>query len=397
MAQGKPAAGHITIAARQQSGHIEIMITDDGCGIRTEKLCQRLIKRGIFPKEHLHQMEEAEIVNTIFLPGVSTSEIITDISGRGFGMDIVKTEIEQLKGSVALTSQPGKGTQCVLTLPVTLTTLRCLIFSSRGQQFAVPIDTIEETLHISQTECIQVVGHDAIRLRNQMVYIVALADTLQLPRTAFHDPEKMFVLVARSGTKRIGFIVDEILDEQDVVVKQLPTHMRRLKTIAGVSISGENRIVLIVHIPEIIKHIKHTLAEHDVSTPEKAVLSRPKILVVEDSVNTGEIEKLILESQGYDVEVMQDGADALEHINHSRYDLIVTDVEMPGMDGFSLTEHVRNLPSYAHIPIVIVTSLEREADKRRGIQVGADAYITKGDFEQTHLVETVKSLLQVAT
>jgi CheY-like chemotaxis protein len=173
--------------------------------------------------------------------------------------------------------------------------------------------------------------------------------------------------------------------------------MRRLKTIAGATISSRNTIILILHIPEIIKHTSRVIAGCDVSTPEKAAFSRPRILVVEDSASTGEIEKLILESQGYHVELVQNGPDALKYINNSPYDLIVTDIEMPGMDGFRLTEHVRNLPNYAHIPIVIVTSLEREADKRRGIQVGADAYITKGDFEQTYLVETVKSLLQAAT
>lgn len=392
---GKSETGHVTIQARQESGHVEIVISDDGRGLQTEKLRQRLVKRGMFSEEQVQQMEESEVHDTIFLPGISTSEIITDISGRGFGMDIVKTDIEQLKGTVVLNSSPGQGTQCILTLPVTLTTLRCLIIAARGSQFAVPIDSIEETLHISHADCIHVVGHDAIRLRNQMIYITPLAEILRLPRFPQQAPEKLFVLIAHSAGKRIGLVVDEIIDEQDVVVKQLPAHMQNLKTVAGATISGDNTLVLILHIPEIVKLVgRTTVTRGDVRETIHPV-TRTTILLVEDSVNTAEIERSILEEQGYAVDVVHDGLTALEQVNKASYDLIVTDIEMPGMDGFSLTEHIRSLPNYRHLPIIIVTSLERDADKRRGIQVGADAYITKGDFEQTRLIETIRSLIQV--
>lgn len=391
--QGKPPIGRITIQARQHSGHVELRITDDGRGIQTEKLRQRLITRGLRSEEQVRKMDDAEVMDTVFWPGTSTSDIITDISGRGFGMDIVKTEIERLKGSVMLTSQAGEGTQCLFSLPVTSTTLRCLIVTAGGDQFAIPIESIEETLYISHHECIQVVEHDAIRLRNQMIYVVPLANLLQLPRTSKQRSDKVFILIAHSAGKRVGLIVDDILDEQDVVVKQLPTHIRSLKTVAGATISGENAVVLILHIPEIISLVGHTTERRDAAGFAASSTTQARILLVEDSVSTSEIEKLILESQGYRVDVASDGLTALRELEKVAYDAIITDIEMPGLDGFSLTEHIRQLPDYRQVPIIIVTSLERDSDKQRGIQVGADAYITKGDFEQSRLVETIKSLL----
>jgi two-component system chemotaxis sensor kinase CheA len=394
--QGKPATGVVAINASQKSGHIEITITDDGRGVQTEKLKQRLIKREIITEERAQTLEDGDLINMIFLPGVSTSEIITDISGRGLGMEIVKADIEQLKGSVSFSSKQGQGTRCVLTLPMTLTTLRSLIILSQNKQFAIPINSIEETLQIPSQDFIQVVDHQAIRLRNQIIYVIDLADVLGLPKKGVRHWEQVFILIARSGEKRVGLIVDEILDEQDVVVKQLPAHMQKVKTIAGATISSDNTIILILHIPEIVSLVKHATGQFQDGKYMLQDVTRPRILVVEDSLNTGEIEKMILETYGYEVDIAKDGVDALEHLEKSTYDLIVTDIEMPRMDGFTLTERLRSMPKYAEIPIILVTSLERESDKKRGIQVGADAYIMKGDFEQKSLIETVKSLIRVA-
>ncbi len=393
-ALGKPATGLITINAYHRSGHIKIEIHDDGRGIQQEKLKQRAIQRELLSTETARTLSETELLNLVFLPRVSTSDLITDISGRGVGMDIVKTNIEQLKGFVSLSSRPGQGTSCMLTLPVTLTTLRSLIISSQNTRFAIPINSIEETLQIPAHKFIQVVEHTAIRLRNQIIYVVNLADVLGFASKKNELQEQQFVLIARADGKRIGLIVDGILDEQDVVVKQLPTHMQHVKIIAGATISSDNRIILILHIPEIVEFVKQaTIKAREDPLAEETEGGSPRILVVEDSLSTGEIEKRILESYGYQVDLAKDGVDALEQAEGVQYDLIVTDIEMPRMDGFTLTEELRNMSNYADVPIVIVTSLERETDKKRGFHVGANAYITKGDFEQRRLIDTVKSLV----
>lgn len=280
-----------------------------------------------------------------------------------------------------------------MTLPTTLTTIRCLIIACQRKLFAVPINAIEETLQLASHEFIEVLGHAAIRLRNQIIYVMSLADLFGLPQTSPLEQEKAFVLITSSNGKRVGLIVDAILDEQDIVVKPLPPHIQKVKTIAGATISSENTIILILHIPEIVEQIKHiTVAAPDARNADYSS-HPPRILVVDDSVNTGEIEKRILEAYGYEVDVVYDGVEALEQITRAVYDLVITDIEMPKMDGFTLTEHVRALPKYAEVPIIIVSSLERESDKKRGLQVGANAYITKGNFEQRSLIETVKSLV----
>jgi two-component system chemotaxis sensor kinase CheA len=395
IAQGKPATGIISISAYQKSGRIELIVTDDGRGVQTEKLKQRIIKRGLVTEEQAQKLGEAELVNMVFLPGVSTSNIITDISGRGLGMEIVKADIiEQLKGSVSFSSRQGQGTCCVLTLPMTLTTLRSLIITSQNKLFAVPINSIEETLQMPSHEFVGIMGHTAIRLRNQIIYTVDLADVLELSKKSLLPREQNFILVVRASGKRVGLLVDEILDEQDVVVKQLPTHMQKVKTIAGATISSNNTIIPILHIPEIVEFVKRTPVKHQEEEQISQEMPLPRILVVEDSVNTGEIEKGILEAYGYKVDLAKDGVDALEHLEKTTYSLIVTDIEMPRMDGFTLTEQLRSIPQYADIPIIMVTSLERESEKKRGIQVGADAYILKSTFEQKSLIETVRSLIR---
>lgn len=394
-AQGKSPTGLITISASHQSGHIRIEIADDGQGIQREKLKERAIQRGMLTEEAAQKMSEAELINLAFWPRLSTSELITDMSGRGVGMDVVKTTIEALKGSVALTSTPGRGTACVFTVPVSLTSLRSLIIKARDSVFAIPIDAIEETLHVAVQECLNVTGHLAIRHRNQLIYLVELGSVLQCrPPRSCASQEQYFVLLAHAQGKRVGLIVDAILDEQDVVVKQLPPHLRKAtKMIAGAAISSYNSILLILHLPEVLAQIARMTFEAPSIASEPLFQAAPRILLVEDSINTAEIEKHILETSGFLVDVASDGVDALEHLHQTTYAAIITDIEMPRMDGFTFTQRVRQLPQYASVPVIIVTSLARDSDKKRGMQVGANAYITKGHFEQHRLLETIKSLV----
>ena len=394
-AHGKSPTGLISISASHQSGHIRIEVTDDGQGIQREKLKARAIQRGMLTEEAAQTLSDVELLNLAFWPRLSTSELITDMSGRGVGMDIVKTTIETLKGTVALTSTPGKGTACVFTVPVSLTSLRSLIVKARDSVFAIPIDAIEETLHVTVQECLYMTGHVAIRHRNQLIYLVELGSVLQCRPPRFcASQEQYFVLIAHAQGKRVGLIVDAILDEQDVVVKPLPPHLRKAtKMIAGAAISSYNSIILILHLPEVLTQIARMTFEAPSIAQEPALQAAPRILLVEDSINTAEIEKHILETSGFLVDVAHDGVEALEHLYQTAYAAIITDIEMPRMDGFTFTQHLRQLPQYASVPVIIVTSLARESDKKRGLQVGANAYITKEHFEQHRLLETIKSLV----
>lgn len=396
LAKGKPEKGLIHLNAFSESGNVIIEINDDGNGLNTEAIKQKALQKNLVREEDLVQLSERDIQNFIFLPGFSTSAIITDISGRGVGLDVVRKNVEDLKGSVAVDSEPGKGTRFTITLPLTLSALRVLLVKTRGFQVALPVSAVRETVLIRKEDIIKIVDRQAIRLRNQIITLVELGAILKLAGSE-QAPKgnEYFVIVGEVAKERIGFVVDDIVDEVEVVQKPLPVFIQKLKNISGVTVLGDNEIVLILYMSDLIDSARRlskvsTEARRPVVIEKAAV---QEILVVDDSLNTREVEKSIIEAHGYKVDLAKDGLDALKKTEKKQYDLIVTDVEMPQMDGFTLTQNLRETEKYADTPIIIVTSRERDEDKRRGIEVGANAYIVKGSFDQNNLIDTIESLI----
>ena len=389
---GKREKGILRIVAHYEGSRIAIEVEDDGRGMNLEAIRKKALQRGLMDEAALAAASDREIIDLLFLPGFSTAPIITDMSGRGIGLDVAKSVVEEeLKGTVSLDSKEGKGTRFVLNLPLTLTTIRVMLVAAGGLTFAIPMGSILETVKVHKTEIIQVVDRDAIRLRNQIVPIVDLGRLLGVPGSQGADGKDLFIVIADSAGENVGFIVDAIVNEWDTLIKPLPEHLRRTPNISGVSIFEGNRIAIILHVPDMIESMRE-LSES--RTEKKAVVQQERwILVVDDSLNTREIEKSILEAHGYNVVLARDGVEALGKAKKKNYDLVVADIEMPRMDGFTLIEHLREKMEYQDTPIVIVTSREKEEDKRRGIEVGADAYIVKGAFDQTNLIDTVQNLI----
>jgi chemotaxis protein histidine kinase CheA len=393
---GKPTKGMIRLSAKHEGGSVLIEIRDDGSGIPIKKVKARALKKGLYDSETLNKMHESEIINIIFHDGFSTSRIITDISGRGAGMGVVKENIiEKLKGSIQIKTKTGKGTLFQIRLPLTLANMRVLLFDVSNITFAVGAHYVDEVLRVPRSELIAVVDKKAIRLREQIIPIENLDLILKLQGNGdYEETDYLLIIIVSMGSERMGLIIDSLIDEDDMVVKSLPSHIKNNQLVSGVAISGKNEIINILHIPEIIKISKEFKG---ISRPKRAVEKEDKkaisILVVDDSVNTREIEREILQAYGYSVTLALDGIDALEKAKNSTFDLIITDIEMPRLDGFSLTEKLRADETYKYTPIVIVTSREKDEDKRRGIEVGADAYIIKGSFDQSNLIETVESLV----
>ena len=344
-------------------------------------------------EERLENLSESELIDLIFSPGFSTSEIITELSGRGVGLDVVKKNIvEELKGSIAVRTSEGKGTSFHVRLPLSLAIMRILLIVVSGTTIAVPAHYISEILIVREDELISVVDKKAIRLRSEIVPIVEVDRLLNLPSAGREKKDKLLVIVVRMGNEKLGLIADALLDEKDGVIKPFPAHLKNVKLVSGVIISGNNEIINVMHVPAIIESAKRFMRTY-VKEAVKDEAAPIHILVVDDSLNTREIEKSILESYGYRVSVAEDGMDAIEKASEFNFDLIITDIEMPRLDGFSLTESLRNNAAYKNTPIIIMTSREKEEDKRRGIQVGADAYILKGSFDQANLLETVHNLV----
>ncbi len=397
-ASGKPATGTVKLTACYDAGTVIMEISDDGGGIPLDKIREKALRKKMFAEEELNAMDEAALVDLIFQPGFSTNAIITDISGRGVGMDVVRRNIvEDLRGAVSVKTTAGAGTVISIRLPLTLAIMPILRVTVSGATFAIAAHYVREIVRLPRREFIRVVDRTAIRLRNEFIPVADLASVLGMPPSKtdpLPDQEKEpLIVIVYAGAAHLGLIVDSLIDEEDMVIKSLPSHMRNIKLVSGVTISGRNHVINILHVPAIFSAAQE--AKERMARTEKAGDGHGtvNILVVDDSINTREIEKSILESYGYRVTLAEDGRDGLEKAKECTFDAVITDVEMPRLDGFSLTELLRADEAYRFTPIIIVTSREKEEDKRRGIQVGADAYIVKGSFDQANLLETVQNLI----
>ncbi len=392
-AAGKPPRGNITLSAFYDGGCVTISLSDDGRGLSADKIREKALARRLFSAETLARMSRAEINNLIFLPGFSTSPVITDLSGRGVGMDVVRRNIvEELKGTIIIETREGQGSSFFLRLPLNLAVFPLFLVSANGQTSALPATSIVEMLATPRGEIIEILDKRAIRLREQIVPVEDLAAILKLPGEGAASAGDALVVIVRDGQEKLGLLVDEILGREEMVVKPLPAHMKTLRLVTGGTIGSGNSIINVLNVPELIKQA-HGLSEAGRRTAGKDEERGATILVVDDSGNTREIERSILEAYGYTVETAEDGQEALDKTRDTLFDLVITDVEMPRMDGFSLTEALRADPRYRTVPVIIVTSREKDEDKKRGILAGADAYIVKRAFDQSNLLDTVKSLI----
>ncbi|NEX21007.1 hybrid sensor histidine kinase/response regulator [Thiorhodococcus mannitoliphagus] len=407
-AAGKPSLGRIRLSARQEGVGILIEIDDDGRGLDRDKILAKAVQKGLIDSASASAINDDQVAELIFQPGFSTSAIITDVSGRGVGMDVVKrTIVDDLQGALSVSSRPGKGTFMRIQLPLSLAMMRVLLFQAGGQSFGLTAQHVAELIRIPSGETIQVADRPAIVLRNEFLPLIPLAELLRLQEPRGHagevglDPRpggaSHLVVVINVHQSKLGLVVDRLLDERDMVIKPLPEHLRGLGMVAGMVVTGTNELVSVLQAPALLAAARRVRGETLTATEPARTADKPpvgqQILVVDDSRNTREIEKEILEAHGYRVTLAEDGLDGWQKALGGHFDAVLTDVDMPNMDGFSLTARLRENDRYHGTPIVIVTSRQKEEDKQRGIQVGADAYIVKGDFNQSSLVETLRNLL----
>lgn len=402
-AAGKTRHGRLTLSARQDGGSVVIEVSDDGGGVALAAVRDKAVKKGFTSAEKAAAMSDQEAMDLIFLPGFSTHNIITDLSGRGVGMDVVKQcVLDDLQGSVSVDSRPGRGTTFALRLPLSLAVMRVLLVEVDGLPFGFTAQYVAELLRLPREAQLTVAERKAVIIRNEFVPVVPLTELLRIPAhltparlaPATRPNELLLLVVLRIRNEKIAVLVDALLDERDMVIKPLPEHLRKLAAVSGIVTTGKNELVSVLHAPALLDAARrvHNKAVH-AAAETSAVQGRYNILVVDDSLNTREIEKDVLEAHGYHVTLAEDGLDGLRKALEADFDAVLTDVEMPHMDGFSLTARLRQEEKYRHTPIVIITSREKEEDKQRGVQVGADAYIVKGNFDQGTLVNTLHTLL----
>ena len=396
---GKPRAGTITLKAFQKGNSIVIEVSEDGAGINVNKVKKAALKAGIIGADETETISDDEAMRLIFVSGLSTSSIITDITGRGVGMDVVRKNVESLHGHVDVDSTPGQGTKMTLVLPLTLATTQELLVQVGDQIYGIPISSVERIQRISPQDISTVEGKEAIVVDDEPISLVYLSDVLELGRQKeeVRPDQKMPVVILSAGRKRIAFLVDGVVGQQESVVKSLGKQLSRVRNVAGATILGTGQVIMTLNSSDLVKSARgmagRTSITARISQAKVKEVAQSTILVVDDSLTTRNLEKNILETAGYETKVAADGVEALSVLQSDHCDLVVSDILMPEMDGFELTAAIREQSAFKEIPVILVTALESREDKERGIEVGADAYIVKSSFDQETLLEAVEQLI----
>ncbi len=404
--QHKPARGTIRLTfAAKDSRQVEILVSDDGAGVDVDQVRSAAIKMGILSAEAAGKLGPQETIALIFQSGISTSPIITDISGHGLGLAIVREKAEKLGGVVSVDTQANVGTTFRLLLPLTLSTFRGVLVRVHEHLFVLPTINVERAVRVSQEEIKTVENRDTIRLDGQIVSLVRLGDVLGLSvrsddpgrrpsATRVATTNHMPALVLVSAEKRIAVQVDEVLVEQEVLVKGLGEQLSRVRNIAGATVLGTGKVVPVLNVSDLLKSaVQSVAAGRAAAAAEQAPAKAGRILVAEDSITARMLLKNILATAGYQVVTAVDGVDAYTQLRSSEFDLIVSDVDMPRMSGFELTTRIRGDQKLAELPVVLVTALESREDREHGIDVGANAYIVKSSFDQSNLLQVIHRLL----
>lgn len=399
-AHGKSPRGTITITTQQDGSGISLHLEDDGRGLDYAAISAKATARGLIDEAAAERLSEQECNELIFHPGFSTSKIVTEVSGRGVGLDIVrKTIVTDLQGSLQLYSRAGQGTCFQLRLPISLAMMRILQFEQQGHLFGLAAQYVVEVVTCPRSEVRDIVGRPAIILHNEFISIACAGELLGIkqrpgsPPSSGQESDDLRLIIIQNQYGKMALWVDRLLDERQMMIKPLPKHLQQQALVSGMVLTMDNQLVSILQVPALMDLAQKAHQPQSIVTPAAREKKMWHVLVVDDSFNTREIEKNVLEANGYRVSLAEDGLAGLQKARQIQFDAILTDVEMPVMDGFTFTKSLRAEKNYQHVPIIIVTSRSKEEDRRRGIQVGADAYIAKGDFEQDSLIETLKMLL----
>ncbi len=397
---GKPPTATIRLRSYQIGSIVGIEIIDDGRGLDVEAIRRAAVERGVRSPKELAQMSTAEIQALIFAPGFSTRTAVTEISGRGVGLDIVRANVEHLKGSIQVEFTPLQGCLFRIMLNSSLSTTDALVVQVSEHPYAIPVGFVEAMQLVSPQEIFADGGSQTIPFQGESVSVAWLADLLGLPvkaptsTRALHAAAKTIpCIVLQIGSERLALLVDTILEQQDIVLKPQSLLLKRVRNISGATILGTGEVCIVLNPPDLFKSARKAITSVTVQELTEQAQVKQKILLVEDSIPIRTQMKRILEGAGYDVTAAVDGEDGFNQLRAGSFAAVVSDVQMPNLDGLELTAKLRQFQEYKDLPVILVTTLATQEDKRQGHQAGANAYITKGDFEQGVLLDTLRRLI----
>jgi len=388
---GKPEEGQIRIRVTPGTDAVNILISDDGRGLDLEAIRRQAIKQRLHTTDELDQLTEAQVQALLLRPGFSTSPMITDISGRGVGLDVVQACVERLRGSLTLESIPGRGLNIHLRLPVSLTVTRALLVREWGLIYALPFDDLAFLRRLRPADLHNLEGRQGFYEGDQAIPLERLGLLLERAPPALKEEERLQCLVLRVGGETFALALDEVMDVDDIVVKPPPPPLIRVRNLAGLAVLNSGLVCPVLNSYDLLRGMNRKGQAAPVVTAELAQAQK-RILLAEDSITTRMQERRILEAAGYVVETAVDGLDAWNKLALHPFDAVVSDIQMPRMSGLELAQRIRKHRKFAEVPIVLITSLATEEDRRQGLAAGADAYISKSEFDQTLLLDCLARL-----
>ena len=386
---GKPARGRVRLSVERRGSRVSFLCHDDGRGVDLEAVRAAAVKRGIVSPAAARSLEPHEVLALLRNGGLTTSTSVTELSGRGIGLDVVRATTSRLKGQFQIRSEPGHGTTIEVQVPVSVASLQGLLVEVSGSAAVIPLDAVRQTLRVSDAAIARSASSQSIVHDGQVLPFLSLDKTLRRPTSATRRRRTWSAVVVHGGDRQIAVGVDRLLGTADIVMRALPAVMEVDPVVAGASLDAEGNPQLVLEPSGLIAIAERGM---QVVRDEPAPVRAP-VLVVDDSLTTRMLEQSILESAGYEVELAVSAEEALEKARGRRYSLFLVDVEMPGMDGFDFVTGVRADPALREIPAILVTSRNAPEDRRRGEQVGAQAYIVKGEFDQGLLLKAIRRLV----
>jgi two-component system, chemotaxis family, sensor histidine kinase and response regulator WspE len=400
LAAGKPAEGHVRLDAHHIAGLLEISVSDDGQGIAIERVRRAIVARGLADEQTAQRFTEAELLEFLFLPGFTVKDTVSEISGRGVGLDVVQNMVKRVRGSVTLSSRAGQGSRFQLRLPLTTSVVKALVTEIGGEPYAFPLANIVCTATVLRAEVELLEGRQHFQLRGRQIGLVAAQQVLEgtESKTA---PDQLSVIVVGDHRHEYGLAVDGFRGVFELVVQPLDPRLGKIKDISAGALLDDGSPLLIVDVDDLIQSVERLVTtghlasvRYDEGVDEVA---RKRVLVVDDSLTVRELQRKLIENGGYVVEVAVDGVDGWNAVRLGQFDLVVTDIDMPRMDGIELTGLIKNDARLRDVPVMVVSYKDRDEDRRRGLDAGADFYLTKGSFHEDDLLRAVVDLIGEAT
>ncbi|HUU26497.1 MAG TPA: hybrid sensor histidine kinase/response regulator [archaeon] len=396
-AAGKPEEGNIRLEAIHKAGMLVITVSDDGRGIDYEKLRAKVSERNLSDRGMAAKLTESELIEFLFLPGFSTADKVTEISGRGVGLDVVRSMVHEVGGIIRANSKPGKSLSFQLQLPCTLSVIRTLLVSISGEPYAFPLSRIDRCLNVPRDNVELVEGRQYISFDNRNIGLVGACQILEL-ESSIPPKDRLSVVVLSEQGNRYGVLVDRFLGECNLVVQPIDPRLKKIKDISAAAIMVNGAPILIIDIEDMVRSIENILSGDRLRKAgqfegKAGAGKRKHILVVDDSITVREIERRLLENKGYIVDVAVNGMDGWNALRSGSYDLVVSDIDMPRMNGIELTGLIKKDHQFKSLPVMIVSYKDREEDKIKGLEAGANYYLTKSSFHDETFLNAVIDLI----